>query len=63
MGLRSDKELRDEVGRLCRDHIESLKAQTFGGLTEEELRRQEERLEHIREAFAGFVPALKKDDA
>ena len=38
MGGRSVQELREELSRLMREQIESLKAQTFGGLSPEELR-------------------------
>jgi hypothetical protein len=44
MDSRSVEELRNELERLMGEQIESLKAQTFGGLNEEQLREQAERL-------------------
>jgi len=38
-----------------------LKAQTFGGFSEEELREEQERLKRIRELSADFLSALKRD--
>jgi hypothetical protein len=49
---RSLSEIRDELKRLMREQIESLRTQTFGGLTEEELRKEDERLNRIREVSA-----------
>jgi DNA-binding MarR family transcriptional regulator len=60
MDGRSTEEIRDELEELMREQIESLKAQTFGGLSEEELREQQERLKRIRELSADFLSALKK---
>jgi hypothetical protein len=42
------------------EQIESLKAQTFGGLNEEQFREQAERLKRIREVSADFLAALKR---
>ena len=56
---RSLSEIRDELERLMREQIESLRTQTFGGLTEEELRKEDERLNRIREVSADFLSALK----
>jgi len=53
------QELRDELRRLMDEQVESLKAQTFGGITKEELREQDERLNRIREVSADFLLALK----
>lgn len=58
---RSLSEIRDELERLMREQIESLRAQTFGGLTEEERREQDRRLNRIREVSADFLSALKND--
>jgi hypothetical protein len=58
---RSLKEIRDELERLLLEQVASLKAQTFGGLTEEELCAQDERLKRIRELSADFLSALKND--
>ena len=60
MDGRSLNEIREELERLLREQAESLKAQTFGGLSEEELGRQDERLNRIREVSADFLSALKK---
>ncbi len=56
---RSLSEIRDELERLMREQIESLRTQTFGGLTEEELRKEDERLNRIREVSADCLSALK----
>jgi hypothetical protein len=40
------------------EQIESLKAQTFGGLNEEQLREQAERLKRVREVSADFLARL-----
>jgi len=39
MAGRSLEEIRDELERLMLEQVESLKAQTFGGLSQEELRK------------------------
>jgi hypothetical protein len=57
----SIRELRNELNRLMRDQIESLKQQTFGGLSEDELRQQEARLKRIREVSADFLAVLKRE--
>jgi len=41
------------------EQVESLKAQTFGGISEEELRKEDDRLNRIREVSADFLLALK----
>ena len=56
---RSLKEIRDELERLMLQQLESLRAQTFGGLSEEELRKQDDRLNRIRELSADYLSALK----
>jgi hypothetical protein len=61
MDRRGVEELREELARLMRGHIESLNQQTFGGLDDELLRQQEERLKKIREVSAEFLAALKRD--
>jgi hypothetical protein len=55
------EELREELSRLMREQVKSLKAQTFGGLEEEELRKEDERLKRIREVSADFLALLKKE--
>ncbi len=57
----SAQKLRDELNRLMMEQIESLKKQTFGGLSAEELRQQEELLKRIREVSADFLAALKRE--
>jgi hypothetical protein len=58
---RTLKEIRDELQHLMLEQVESLKAQTFGGLTEEELRQQDGRLNRIRELSADYLSALKNN--
>jgi hypothetical protein len=53
--------LREELSQLMLEQIKSLKAQTFGGLSEEELRKQDERLNRIREVSADFLAMLKEE--
>jgi hypothetical protein len=61
MAARSTAELREELGRLMEEQMESLKRQTYLGLDKVELRRQEERLKRIREVSADFLAALKRE--
>jgi hypothetical protein len=61
MDGRSTEEIREELEELMREQIASLKAETFGGLTEKELREQQERLKRIRELSADFLSAVKKN--
>ena len=61
MDGRNTEEIRDELEGLMRDQVESLQAQTFGGLSEEELREEQERLKRIRELSADFLSALERD--
>lgn len=56
----SVEQLRDELQRLMHEHIESMQRQTFLGISPEELRRQKELMERIREVSADFLEALKK---
>jgi hypothetical protein len=60
MDGRSTEEIRDELERMMREQIASLKAETFGGLTDEELSEQQERLKRIRELSADYLAAVKK---
>jgi hypothetical protein len=62
MESRNAEELRDQLNRLLMEEIESLKKQTFGGLSPEELREQEVRLKRIRELSADYLAALKRTD-
>jgi hypothetical protein len=59
MSNRSTKELRAELGRLMREQIALLKKETFGGLSADEIRQQEELLKRIREVSADYLAALK----
>lgn len=61
MAGRSAAELRTELSRLLEEQINSLKKQTFLGLDEAELSRQEVRLKRIREVSADFLAALKRE--
>jgi hypothetical protein len=63
MDGRSTEEIRKELEGLLREQIDSLQAQTFGGLSEEELREEQERLKRIRELSADFLSAVKRDRA
>jgi len=60
MDGRSIEEIREELERMMREQIASLKAETFGGLTDEELSEQQERLKRIRELSADYLAAVKK---
>jgi hypothetical protein len=62
MDNRSAKEIVHELNRLMLEHIESINRETFVGLTPEELRQQQERLQRIREVSADFLAALKRND-
>ena len=61
MDGRSTEEIREELEGLMQEQIDSLKAQTFGGLSEEELREEQERLKRIRELSADYLAALKRN--
>jgi hypothetical protein len=61
MSVRSVEELRGELDRLMREQVDSMRKETFGGLGEEELRLQKERLNRIREVSADFLVALKRN--
>jgi hypothetical protein len=56
----SVEQLSEELERLMREQIESLARQTFLGITAEELAREKERLQRIREVSADFLEALKR---
>jgi len=56
----SVEQLREELERLMREHIESTQRRTFLGITPEELLQEKERMERIREVSADFLKALKK---
>ena len=54
------EQLRDELGRLMREQIESFARQTFVGITEADLKEERERLKRIREVSADFLEAPKR---
>ena len=56
----SVEKLSAELERLMREQIESLARQTFLGITAEELLREKDRLQRIREVSADFLEALKR---
>ena len=55
------EQLREELSRLMMEQVASLKRQTFGTVTQEELRQQEERLKRIRRVSADLIAALKQE--
>jgi hypothetical protein len=56
----SVEKLSLELERLMREQIESLARQTFLGISAEELLREKDRLQRIREVSADFLEALKR---
>ena len=54
------EELRDELERLMREHIDSMAKQTFLGISPEDLHQEKERMQRIREVSADFLEALKR---
>jgi hypothetical protein len=54
------EKLRDELTRLMLEHIESMKTRTFLGIGPEDVRREKEQLQRIREVSADFLEALKR---
>ena len=60
MNRPSLEQLRDQLERLMREHIDSMQNQTFLGITPEELLREKDRMERIREVSADFLEALKR---
>lgn len=60
MSAPSIDKLRDELTRLMRQHIETMKNRTFLGITPEELSHEKEQLQRIREVSAEFLEALRK---
>jgi len=55
------REISIELSSLMLEQIESLKKQTFGGLSGEELLQMEARLKRIREVSANYLAALKRE--
>ncbi len=56
----SIEKLRDELTRLMLEHIESMQKRTFLGIGPEDVRREKEQLQRIREVSADFLEALKR---
>jgi hypothetical protein len=54
------EQLRNTLERLMQEHIESMKKQTFLGISPEELHQEKERMQRIREVSADYLQALKK---
>jgi len=54
------EKLRDELTQLMQERIESIKDRTFLGITPEELQREKQQLQRIREVSADFLEALKR---
>jgi len=52
--------IRAELRRLMEEQIQSLTHQAFGGLSDEEALKQDQRLKQIREVSADLLAALKK---
>jgi hypothetical protein len=61
MAGRTIKEIRDELDRLMLEQTTSMRRETFGGLSPDEVRQQEERLKRIREVSADYITALKEN--
>jgi hypothetical protein len=53
-------EVKKQLADLMQEQIESLRAQVFVGLTQEELLREDDRLHRIRELSAELLALLKK---
>ena len=54
------EKIRDELTRLMREHIESMRERTFLGIGPDDVSREKQRLQRIREVSAEFLEALKK---
>lgn len=61
MGGSAAEDLAAQLNHLMMEQIECLKKRTFGGVSEEDLRQEEERLKRIREVSADFLAALKRN--
>lgn len=59
--VRTSRQLSKELQRLMAEQTESLRRETFGGLTANERQEQEERLKRIREVSADFLAALERE--
>ena len=61
MGSRSIEDLKEELSRLMREHIDGLNVEVYTGrLTKEEYRSQADRLKRFREVSADYLAALKR---
>jgi hypothetical protein len=60
VSTRNISEIREELRRLMEEQIESLSVQAFGGLSQEESHRQDQRLKRIREVSADLLAELKR---
>jgi hypothetical protein len=58
---RRRNELQQELRRLMEEQLDRLKAQTYGGISHTELRKQDERLKRIREVSADLLALLKEN--
>lgn len=56
---RVPQEIRDELQRLLAEQMENLKRHTFGGLSKDELDKEDELLHRIREVSAEYLAVLK----
>jgi hypothetical protein len=54
------EELREELARLMREYLDSVKRETFVTLSQEEIRQQTELMKRIREVSADYLASLKK---
>ena len=52
--------LHDELRRLMLEHVESIKEETFLGVSEEEFQRHEMQLKRIRELSADYLATLER---
>lgn len=57
---RTAKELREELNRLMKEQLEHIRNQTFTWLSQEEYRKEEARLERIREVSADYLNAVRR---
>jgi hypothetical protein len=53
------EELREELARLMREYLDSVKRETFVTVSQEEIRQQTELMKRIREVSADYLASLK----
>jgi hypothetical protein len=58
---RSLNKLRNELARLMEQQLESLKSETFVGISKDQFREQDKRLNRIREVSADLLALLKEE--